>query len=226
MYVKCSSCGGLYELLGSDARDMLAGQGAALPETAPVRSNRLEDDWELVREGDTLHIRWPWRSLDFWKLAVLSLCAGGFGLGGYEGWIPGKGGRPFGPLAWLFMAVGLLGGYWCIQILVNHTRIKASPQTGLEVRHGPLPSLTGSHTLAMRDIRRLYGQQRASVNKEGFTEVENELCVSLQNGSSHVLIKQGLSAEQVFFLERTLNEHLGLKEQAVPGQLEAENPGG
>ncbi|HZH77277.1 MAG TPA: hypothetical protein VEY88_14705 [Archangium sp.] len=242
LYVKCSTCGGLYALMRSEAKEMLANKGISQqvietlieePGESTARSGtaasgptpRLKAGWKVEREGDVLHIRWPWFSNMFWGAAVACLLAGYVGWAGSQGLWRMKGGSPMGPESiWTFSTASLVFGYVALLKLFNHTRIEASPRRGLEVRHGPIPCFIRSPTVDIRDIRQLYGQGPENQRIKEGSVYTYELRVLSRDGGSRTLVGEELSPEQVLFLERTLEEHLGIVDEPVPGELKTDDP--
>jgi hypothetical protein len=232
LYVKCSSCGSLYGLLRSDAEAHLAARGrstASLPapagqEDAPPdpQSGPAQPGFDLVREGEILRLSWSWYAPHVWLLPILSFI---FGLVGWAGLTTElklkNGGTLPAWAAWALIAFCLLILYSFLMNLLNHTTIQASRRDGLQVRHGPVPTLIPSPRLEMRDIRQLYAKERQRRHK-GHVSYTYELHVLLHDDTSRKLAEIGLkNAEQVLFLERTLEEHLGVKDRPIPGELKA-----
>jgi hypothetical protein len=196
---------------------------SASPSSPPASTREpLDSRWSVSHEGELLHVSWNWYEPAIWVLVLFCLGFAGLGVGGLLGMVKFKG-DPSGQRGGL-MALGMsvAAGYGSLLSLVNRTRIEASRQTGLKVRHGPLPSLHLSRTLEPRDIRQLYGKHHPHPRKE---REFYELCVLLQDGSSKGLMSSRLTAEQVLFLERTLEDHLGVRDQPVPGEFKPDVQG-
>ena len=125
---------------------------------------------------------------------------------------------------WTFSTASLVFGYVALLKLFNHTRIEASPRKGLEVWHGPIPCFIRSPTVDRRDIRQLYGQGPVNQQLKEGSVYTYELRVLSRDGGSRMLVGEELSPEQVLFLERTLEEHLGIVDEPVPGELKTDDP--
>jgi hypothetical protein len=156
----------------------------------------------------------------FWVMAFSCLLNGGLAVAGFKGLLRTRRGQLVGEeIGWILTAVTLFFGYMALLQLINHTRIEASPRRGLQVRHGPLPWFTPSLTVDMREIRQLYGLRYENQTHRAGGNDTYELRVLSQDGSSRLLVGRELSREQVLFLERTLEEHLGIVDEHVSGEL-------
>lgn len=206
--VRCSTCGGLYAVT-----------------TAVDAPQRLDDGWEMAREGDVLHVSWSWSwgPVDLWLNTLVFLGLVGLGLAGLLGAYTPSADQEM--LPWLLLASSPFIGYGVLLRSVNRTRIEASPRTGISVRHGPLPWFVLPRTVDAHELRQLYGQKRTEFARGKFKQVY-QLRVLCRDGSSRKLVSKELSAEQVLFLERTLEAHLGVRERLVPGELKDASAGG
>jgi hypothetical protein len=206
--VSCSHCGGLYGLLHRES-----------PEENPKLPKPL---WTFEREGDVLRMSWSWYKPVVWAvLLLLVLILGGL-LSKAAGWLKPTNGTETEALGGAVVVL-VLFGYPVLLSFFNRTLIEASPRTGLKIRHGPLPFFR-PRTLRIEEIRQLYGQQHQYKNK-GRASYVYELRVLLEDGSTRGLLSGGLSAEEVLFLERTLESHLGIEDRPVPGDFKPEGSG-
>jgi|LNFM01.1.fsa_nt_gb hypothetical protein len=113
----------------------------------------------------------------------------------------------------LHVAVGLWVAYTAIAGLFNRTVIEIDRGV-LSVRHGPIPA-AGNRDIAITDLRQLFTVQ--NVGNKGARSYELHAIVS--NGPT-VSIAKGLTDErQALFLERTIEDHLGIVDQRVPGEM-------
>lgn len=206
--VRCSTCGGLYAVT-----------------TAVDAPRRLDDGWEMAREGDVLRVSWSWSwgPVDLWLNGFVVLGLVGLGLAGVLGLYTLNENQEM--LPWLFLVMSLFVGCGLLLRSVNRTFVEASPRTGISVRHGPLPWFVPPSAVEAHELRQLYGQKRTEFAAGKFKQVY-QLRVLCRDGSSRKLVSQKLSAEQVLFLERTLEAHLGVWDRLVPGELKDTSAGG
>jgi hypothetical protein len=223
--VTCSSCGRLYGLTRWEAEELqklrkgASGLHQEVPEENPLPP---KPHWTIEREGDVLRLSWSWYRPVVWVvLGMLLLILAGL-VPIAAGWREPTNGSSRD--AWgSVLVVLVLFGYPSLLSLFNRTHIEASPGTGLMIRHGPLP-WHRARTLKTEEIRQLYGQRHQFKNK-GRASYMYELRVLLGDGSTRHLIGGGLSAEEVLFLERTLESHLGIEDRPVPGDFKPEGSG-
>jgi hypothetical protein len=211
-FVSCSACGSMFTLRKSDA-DLRTEDGAA-QDRLPGKA------WTYERKDDLVRLSWRWYSPGVGCLAILLLCILVGTLPTAFGWVtPTKGTREGALQA--AVAVSLLLGYPILVLVFNRTRIEVSPSTGLKIRHGPLPWFSLPRTLKLRDIQQLYGQRKKHKDK-GRIHYTYELRVQRPDGKTRHLVGAGLKAEEVLFLERTLESRLGIEDRAVPGDFKPE----
>ncbi len=211
--VRCSSCHGIYGLLRSDAEELLGRPATPPPASTP---EPLDSRWTVSREGEVLRLSWSWYEPSIWVMVIACLVFASLGVGGLLDMVKFKGNTSGQDGGLMMLGMSLISGYVCLLSLVNRTSITASRQTGLEVRHGPLPSFHLSRTLEMRDIRQLYGKHHPHPRRD---REFYELRVLLADGSNKRLLSNRHTAEQVLFLERMLEDHLGVRDQPVPGEF-------
>ncbi|QRK13245.1 hypothetical protein JQX13_26370 [Archangium violaceum] len=175
-----------------------------------------------MREGDVLHVSWSWGGdpVSICMNALMAIGFGGLGLAGLLGEFEVPARQALVP--WSFLVMSLFLGYEVLLRLVNRTSVEASPRTGISVRHGPLPWFVLPSVVEARDLYQLYGQKCAELVRGRIRQVY-QLRVLCRDGRSRKLVSKELSAEQVLFLERTLEAHLGVRDAPVPGELKAES---
>lgn len=174
----------------------------------------MEKGWSLTRQGDVLRLRWRWYLPDIWwglpflagmAIPVVSVLNGAHVRGDSPGLFVA-----------VFAGISLVVVYGIILSLLNRTTIEASPHTGIRVRHGPLPSWMLPRTVAMQDIRQLFGKCLGSSTRKGRRVPVYALYVLGPDGRRRWLAGCLLTNRQLLFLERTLEEHLGLEDWPVP----------
>ncbi len=141
---------------------------------------------------------------------LLVVLAAGVGLGHYA--VGTELGVTWGLLAllWLFL------DYTLIKMLVNRTTIRAA-QGVVEVKHGPLPSLTVKGSRFNSDqIQQLYAQQ---------VSARYSVMVTTKDGQSKQLVAPVLvEPEQALFIEQQIERALGITDFEVPGELGGQLP--
>ncbi len=100
-------------------------------------------------------------------------------------------------------------------MFVNSTTIRADA-TGVDVRHGPMPSLFGmGRRLAREQVKQLFAANFGTLYL---------VKAQLTDGQEIDLVKPLVSAEQALFVEQQLEKALGLVDYAVDGELGGATP--
>jgi hypothetical protein len=183
-------------------------------EAAPSVPPPPDAGWKVEHQGDTLRLSWQ-STRGRAGLAVLALLGGALLVA-----VLAVGTRPFGADPFLVATVGaalalLLPCYGLLVKAVNRTYVEASRRTGLRAWHGPLPWFSSfkSH-VALGAIRQLYGfrppQPPTGRTRRGSPRARHELRVLKGDDTSVTLVGSGLTLQQVHFLERALEAHLGI----------------
>ena len=87
----------------------------------------------------------------------------------------------------------------------------------LTIRHGPLP-WPGNHTLNSADIEQLFCQEKFRQGKHGGSYTY-EVHAVLTDGTKKELVSGLDDADQAIFIEQQLEDHLGIEDRRVPGEL-------
>ena len=175
--------------------------------------------WQQAVEGSTLVLTRRWRGIGtlfplvfagFWNFVV-----GLF----WVGFLSGKVhmGDPSVPLPLFLLPhtfVGLGTGYWALCSLLNTTTIRADAAT-LSVHHAPLPWL-GAASISRQRVRQLFVS--ASVVRINHQPTFN-LCYLDVDNVGHTLLGRGRSLQEQRWLEQRIEAHLGIRDEAVPGEL-------
>jgi hypothetical protein len=178
--------------------------------SAPVR-------FHVVREGGELKITVPWQRTTVEVL--MSACCGPL-------LIVYLASRPWespstGMLSIVSAAIGAIGlSYYALAGLVNRTIIRAGRER-LRIYHAPLPWL-GTLDLPVADVQQLYAARRVirRGRRMGFgVSVSYMLRAVLQNERQREIVGGLREAEDALYLEQELESHLGIPDQAVPGEL-------
>lgn len=212
-YVSCSSCGSMFTFRKTH-EELLRADGAMVDRLPNSR-------WTYERKEDLVRLSWPWSFAGARFLAVLLGCALVGTLPVVFGWVSfaGDGHLEALPIA---IAALLLFGYPLLLSAFNRTFIEASPGAGVRVRHGPLPWVSLPRSVRRLDISQLYAKRLTRMRQGGIDAIY-ELRVQHPNGSTELLVGDGLSAEEVLFLERTLEQHLGIDDRPVRGEFKPED---
>ncbi len=118
------------------------------------------------------------------------------------------------PLLHLGVGIGLT--YTALAGFYNSTAITAG-QGKLTIQHGPLP-WPGNRTLPATDITQLYSEQRMVQARNG-AHPRFQLSVVTRENRKIRLIANMDEPDEVRFLERTLEEHLGIHNRPVEGEM-------
>ena len=110
--------------------------------------------------------------------------------------------------------VGLCLLYVAVCRLVNQTRIVVTRER-LTVRHGPLP-LCCSRMFAAGGIQQVFCVERKATSRRDFPPKTFELLVWNRDDSCDILLSGMEDLPQAQFLERRIEQYLGLSKERVP----------
>lgn len=212
-FVSCSSCGSMFTIQHTPEERRYA-DGAVADQLPNTR-------WTYERKEDFVRLSWPTTFVGARFLAALLVCVLVATLPVVFGWVSLRGGGRLEALP-IAIAALLLFGYPLLVSAFNRTFIEAGPGVGIQVRNGPLPWLFQPRSVRRRDISQLYAKRLTRMNQAGIDAIY-ELRVQRPNGSTELLLGNGLSAEEVLFLERTLEQHLGIQDRPVRGEFKPED---
>lgn len=117
------------------------------------------------------------------------------------------------PCFFLVFGFGLI--YAGIVFLVNETTISVQHKT-LSIRHTPLP-WSGNRTFSVDDLEQFFCKQHIC-RKKRETSVGYGLYAISRNGKQIEILNGIEDPEKVWFIERILEEHLGIADQRVFGE--------
>lgn len=225
---RCRACAHVF-----DVRPQVQAEGGALalPEprrplvTRPAEIRVIEAPGEGGEGGyrgaytppGELVIERRWRSTKVYGLVVFCVFWDGFLVFWYS--------RPEISLqASLFtlfhVAIGGYMTYMALALLFNRTTIRATPRE-IAVRHGPLP-WPGSKVVGVQDVEQLYcesvGPSRFGFQSES-REPTFQVSAVLRDGRKLPLVRGLPEPDQALFIERRLEEHLGIDDAPVAGEL-------
>lgn len=116
----------------------------------------------------------------------------------------------------LHAAIGLFVAYLALAGFLNSTVIRVGLGE-IEVKHGPLPWF-GNRRLETVSIAQLYSKEVVSRSRRS-TSVSHEVHLATRDGR-HIKLLSGLeSSEQALYLEQEIERYLGIKDQAVRGEI-------
>jgi len=118
------------------------------------------------------------------------------------------------PLLHLGVGVGLT--YTALAGFYNSTSVTAG-QGKLTIQHGPLP-WPGSRTLPATDILQLYSEQRMVQTRNG-SHPRYQLSAITRENRKIRLIANLDEPDKVRFLERRIEEYLGIQNRPVEGEM-------
>lgn len=206
---RCRYCDTVVELDPAFTKPTKRAWGERAPVPMPER-------FHVVVRGGTLSVRWRW--LDG-KAALMALITVGWlvmlGTGAMKNITNPTTGQPDlgNILPHIVITLGLL--YVSAAYLLNTTTLMAS-SGALHVRHAPIPWL-GNGTV--RPVRQLFSKERVHHHKHGRRTYTYELH-AIVGGGKHRKLVGGLSeAPQVLWLEQAIEEHLGISDRPVGGEL-------
>lgn len=132
-------------------------------------------------------------------------------------WIAGalSSGAGLAPLLFstVHVGVGVWVAYKAISGLLNRTVIEVDRGV-LTVRHGPIPA-AGNRDIAITELRQLFTVEK--VGNKGVRSYELHAIVS--NGPTVTIAKELPEARQALFLERAIEDHVGIVDQRVAGEM-------
>lgn len=117
----------------------------------------------------------------------------------------------------LHVGVGVYLTYSTLAQLCNKTVIRAT-SSEISIRHSPLP-WTGVKAVAAQDIERLYCETVTRSDEGGKSESFKVNAV-LRYGGKLTLLSGLPERDQAVFIERRLEDHLGLSDAPVAGELD------
>lgn len=190
-------------------------QGEAGGAAAPRPDVPMPVGVRVFRRSNGLMITRRWLSAKFVFLLVFACLWDGFmvlwfGITMATGmWLMAAAGT-------LHAAIGVGITYAAVAGFVNTTTITAL-QGLLEVRHSPLPWF-GNRRIEARQLAQLYSKRRVHHSRNG-TTIVYELRAQSRDGKDFRLVEVDRE-DQALFIERQLEEFLGIKDQPVPGEVE------
>ncbi|MEZ4316420.1 MAG: hypothetical protein R3F61_02900 [Myxococcota bacterium] len=211
---QCPSCEQVFEVAAAPPAPVPALPPVARePKAAPPELPLAPSGVSLARTADSLVITYTWSRL------------GGVGLLLFSGiwwtflafWLTGvlaSGAWMMGLFAIFHVGAGVFMAYSGVASLLNTTTVVVH-RGRLEVEIGPVP-WPGAHDIPVADLSQLYVQQVRKRNKNGETITYDLHAVS--RGEDFVLVKGFTGHQPAKFIERVIEQHLGIVDRAMPGE--------
>lgn len=209
----CQFCGTPVTFPGSND---LSGPVGPKPAVAIPEKLRVED------LGGELRITWRWFSWAVFLLVPFCIAWNGFLIGWYGIAFSDVG--PPGPMKFIMLifpiahvAVGLGLLYACLLMFFNSTLVRVSFGE-LEIRSGPLP-VPGNRRIPLDEIAQLYVRHDQKKGSEGNTSHTYPLLARLKDGQEVPLLPRNSELAVARALEQLVEEHLGIRDEPVPGEF-------
>ena len=119
------------------------------------------------------------------------------------------------PILHLALGIGLT--YFTLAGFVNRTTIEVASDE-LTIQHGPLPWF-GNHRLPVDQLEQLYSRQVVNQGKNGRISYSYKVNAVTREGKKITLLSGLTESDQALFVEQQLEQHLGIKDRPVPGEL-------
>ncbi|MEM7179954.1 MAG: hypothetical protein AAF518_03505 [Spirochaetota bacterium] len=219
---KCSNCHAVFSFAGdiqkkpvrtlSSSDEFFASHSYSEKERPMVP---LPKGIEFAQSPDGLTIQFRWFRWTYVFMAFFSLFWNGFMA--VWMWITiTQGIYAFSIFGCLHAGVGIYLAYNTITGFFNKTIIKANRQT-LSIRHTPLP-WPGKRDIDSQDLSQLYSKAAISRNRNS-TSVSYQVHAIAKNNTHISLVKNLESSEQALYIEQAIENHLGIEDRAVKGEI-------
>ncbi len=213
MVAKCAACGALFSFGSVDT------QTSAPAKPIAAKSDRIE----MKHEGGKLVLSRRWFEVIYVFLLFFALIWTGIAFGFLSIFTfsndTASDNRIFDWIFTLFplipVAAGLVMLYIALAGIINRTIITVD-NVALSIRHFPLP-WRHSGAIASGNIEQLYCREYQIQNR-GQTWNRYDLCALLRSGIERKLLKGIDTAEDALYLEREIENHLGITDRPVAGE--------
>ena len=166
--------------------------------------------------SDGLHLVYRWFNAGHIALAIFCFVWDGFLVFWYS--VAFREGSPLVMLVFplLHVAVGVALTYTALAGFYNKTVVTVG-MGKLSIHHTPIP-WPGNQTLDAADLKQLYSEEHIIRGKNG-TRTVYRLNAVTQNDRKIKLISNMESPEEARFLERKVEEQLGIRDTPVEGEM-------
>jgi hypothetical protein len=210
--IKCRACGSIFDLLPRPPEDH--------PDPPAQRKREKvapPEKFDIARKHDALQISWKWYSHALIGLAFFCVAWDAFLIFWYNiafsheeiPWI-----MVVFPIGHLAVGIGLT--YRTVAGFFNRTTLRATPDR-LTIVHSPLPWL-GNRNIPTRHLSQLFVKERAR-RRDNTTSYSYDLLAIKRDGSRLKLLKGLDEVEQALYLEQEIEEHLGIRDRPVAGEV-------
>ncbi|HKK17661.1 MAG TPA: hypothetical protein VJ952_03185 [Opitutales bacterium] len=177
----------------------------------------IPDNIELLDDRGDLVIRRSWRGPHLWFLLLFCIFWNGF----LVFWYSAAFGDSNAPLMMkLFplghVAVGIGLTYYVVAGFLNKTDVRINPLK-VSVRSYPMKWF-GNKEVPIDDIKQLYTTEKISNNKNG-TSMSYTVNILTPAGKQLKLLSGLQAKEQGIFIEKKIEEVLGIEDQKVAGEV-------
>jgi serine/threonine protein kinase len=166
-------------------------------------------------DGDTFTLSWRWFRAHHIFLLFFFICWDAFLLFWYG--MVGNAPLIFSLFPLIHVAVGVAGSYYTLAGFLNKTTISID-SNNLKVRHTPLPWF-GDCQYPPNDIEQLFCKEQINNTKNG-QSITYEVHI-IANGEHKKLIGNLQDPGEALYIERQIEDYLGIEDRYVPGQLRA-----
>lgn len=224
MVAKCRGCNSVFDVSaqigggGAQAGPVRRRPKVPMPAGITVNEENSELFGGAYREGATprgFALVRRWYSSNLYQLAFFCLVWDAF----LFFWYTHLHGAP-----WLFyvfplahLAIGVSLTYRTLCGFVNRTHITANGNT-FRLWHTPLP-WPGRRELPANQIAQIYCKQRRKRSNNNGPSIQYGVFAELKNGKRVNLLGGLPDPEQALFVEQCIEEHLGIVDVAVAGEL-------
>lgn len=178
----------------------------------------IPDGWSIRKHNATLEMTYRW----FKGYYVLFLLLAAVWI--FFRWMDHTPSTHIG-YTWMMVGMGTFFMYWILAGLLNTTTVQVGAGV-LSINHSPVPWFGGCE-ISTSHIKQLYCKEQHYVrtyrNKNRppthVNRTRYSLHAVLKTGSEKVLIKNVEDALQVLFLEREIEDHLGIQDKPVVGEF-------
>ena len=169
---------------------------------------------DAPRRRGTLAIMRTWRTPSAWGTAMFCIVWNAFLVFWYS--VTGNAPVIFRLFPLIHVTVGVFMTYRTLAALLNTTRITVSDEV-LAIHHGPVP-WPGNRRIAVSALDRIFAEEQIIHQKNGTSRVYH-LSAVMKDGTTQRLVASVPEAQAALFLEQRIEEHLGISDAEVRGEL-------
>ena len=179
-----------------------------------VADDNLPVNLDMQYHDDYIEITRRWLSWGTTIKAVVFIGAGYLLLNNFV--IPNHDGALVkNPLFLFFIVLSIGAIYAALAGLLNTSSIVVSKDT-LDIRHKPLP-WPGNKKINIEDVKQLYTKEKISRDSDKTATITYQVYIVTRNGEDIKLVSGLEKSEQATFIEREIEQFLGIKKEDVHG---------